>query len=387
MNRPARKTASAPIYLQLRPAGGHKDELWTIRLEKELLALLDPANKTVLTVHREEAARYMRFTYHLFSDRIVTFVIVEGLKSYSFACDKVMVMKLLGWLPQKKPGEIARDVRASGVAVLLFGVLHVLLRTPWAWVAGALLCVIGLWGIISPKRRMHLVNGLAMAGVGLYDLLPRLPAGIDPRAVPADSAFVPVLAGAALLFWGIHQMSLMGLNQQLRNARAIRDKRADFLPAWSAVVQRIMWWTLAGGILFFLYASALFGRALVAGRVERAAGNAGLLESMPVDLPVFAILGLVALASAAAMHFRKTPAYFEAKLSAQLLIAVLVISFWSAVLTFRFSAPLAPVGAIFSRDLSVFARPHLWVTLIVCVVLFNRWYRRTVEAELESQRA
>jgi hypothetical protein len=95
-SRPSkRETRSAAFYLQFRPVGGEEDRVWTVRLEAELLTLLDGEDKPVLKLHREEAARYLRFSYDIVRARIVTLVVIEGLKGYSFHCTKVELSKLL----------------------------------------------------------------------------------------------------------------------------------------------------------------------------------------------------------------------------------------------------------------------------------------------------
>jgi hypothetical protein len=379
--RPGRAIASAPVYLALSPLHDRDGTPWNLRLEPTTLTLLAPGDKSVLTLHRDEAARYMRFDFDLFRNRTITFVIVEGLKSHTFRCTKEILAKLLAWLPNKSPERIAREVRRSGLAVGLFGVLHLVLfqYLPWWW--GVCLLGGGFAGLVRPQRALYAVNGALMAAAGLWNLVPRTPAGMDPRSVPPEARLIPIAVGSLLVLWGIQQIAMLGPNQQLRASRTVRDEQTRFLPDTSRLVQFLGRIVLGAAGIFGLF--ALLGWFLDGTGGAQAGAGA---EPRWVDAAAFGTLCLLGLGMAAVLLRSKRPVYMEAKLCAQALIAIGLLCLWGIVYQVAWQARPGLPSSLLATNFGVYAQPYPWVVIVGCVVLFNRWFNRAMDRELEEQR-
>ena len=372
-HRRIRKAQTAPFFMQVHPLHGHTGKPWTMQLEPGLLTLLDESNRPVLKLPREDTSRYVRFAYDLLRGHTESFVVIEGLKSYTFRCKKDHLLRLLSWMPHKTSAQVAKEVRYSGVGVALFGVLHLALPHSLFWGWGLCLLAAGALGTARPRLGMYLLNGIIMLAAGLWALVPWS---------PTQSDLPSVIAGSVLVLWAIQQFSMLSPNQQLRAARAVRDQRASFLPEQSQVVDRIQRWNLAGGAVFGLYALAV----LVSAPFREGGGLwARALPVLP-DVAVFGVLSLVALGAALGFLIQRPPRYFEAKMSAQLLIVAALVSMWGVVFAFDFDAPLSVFGGLFDDELELFAKPYVWLSLMVAVLAFNRWYIRRVDRELEEQR-
>jgi len=393
--------------ISLKPLQGTSGDLWAISFSKEIMTLHAPDDSPVVGFYAEEAARYIRFDYDLLRGRKITIDVIPGLKSFSFSYSPQLVTKLQSWLPHKSPEQIAREIHFSGIGVGLFGVLHLVLPQSLFWGWGLLLLLTGLLGVVWPKRKMYLINSLSMLFVGIADLVSASPKSLDYQSTMPAARLAPAIVGGILILWFAHQLWMLSPNQQLRIARAIRDKRTSFLPSHSATVSRIIRYTILAAIASGFYAICVLAIAFYrAGALPES--GAGM--SMLPDIAFFSGIMVLAGASAALMlSRRKQPDYFEAKVTGQMLIAVLVLSFWSLVLNFNFSDPLSLFGRIFEsniliferpyawaslslfggtveKDIAMSARPYVWVSLIFGVLVFNHWFIKTVDRELEEQR-
>ena len=365
----------APFSLQFRPVHGHAKDIWTIHFESDMLTLMGAGHEAVLKLHRDEAARYMRFTYDLVRGRTYTFVIIEGVKSYTFQCNKQQLASMLAWLPHKEPAQDAREIRRSGCGVMLFGALHFVLLSGIHWFLGAGLLVLGLLGLAAPRRALYAVNGLGMILVGLCDLYPwRL----------SQDNLVGVLVGSLLIMWGVQQIAMLGPNHQLRVARSIRDHRASFLPRSSRICQTVGWCNLAAGILFGLYAIVLAVSS--ANRAPTRFRLGGIYGVLP-DVAVYGGFALLFLVAAFLLVIRRQVLYFEAKTSAQMLVAVLAFTVCGIALAIRADAGGPILGGVFDPVRRVWTSPYVWGIMTVIVVAFNRWYVHEVDHELEEKRS
>ena len=381
--RPAAPYRKAPFFLQVRSLDSRAKELWTLSLDSELLMLLRPDNAAVLTLHREEAARYMRFEYDLLRGRTVSLVIIEGLRRYTFCCTREQMRKLLAWLPHLSEGELTKQIRYSGTAVALFGLFHVLLPQSLFWIWGVVLIGAGVLGAARPRRGMYVVNAALLFLAGLWDLFTGPPGHLLPWNVPPEDRLVPIVVGVVTVLWAIQQILMFGPNQQLRVARGIRDQRASFLPMHSRLVRRVGWCNLAAAIGFGVYAVVMAVTAPARAKAVVGTGLLGGLSPASFDGIVFAVLALFAAGCALRFMPRNPPVYFEAKASAQALITALVFSAWGLVFSVRTGVPFP---GIFSAHFSLFAQAPVWISLLACVLLFNRWFIRAVDRELEEQR-
>ena len=363
--------APTQAVLELAPLSG--GGTWTVRLGPDLMTLSDAAGDTVLTLHQTEAARYMRFANDIFRGRTVSFVVVMGFEKHRFRCTKEQLVRLLAWLPRKGPEEAAREIRYSGIGVALFGVLHLLVPQHLFWGCGLVLFAAGAVGIAAPRRQIYVLNGVLMTVVGLWDLYPRR---------PAENHLLSVVVGSILILWGIQQLSMLEANQHLRAAREIRDRSVAFRPGKSGLTHWAGLANVLAAVVFGLYAIAVL--ASVPFRMTSGAMS-GFAPVLP-DLGVFSVLAVLTGLSAVMLLLRQKATYLEAKVSAQLLVAATVLTLWGIVFSFHASDPFSFFGRIFAADLYSFTRPYVWMSLILCVVGFNRWFARVMDRELETLR-
>ena len=305
---------------------------------------------------------------------------------------------------QQVEAEIEGEIYRSGIGVSLLGVAQILVTQGASWGWGILLMLAGLLGILLPKRQIYYVNGLLLLLVGLADLSMYAPAANQTAGIHI-MGLMPVLMGGLLIIWFTHQLSLAGPNQQIRAARALRDSRVEFLPSHSPLVHGVARTIRWIALVFVVYAVAVLVVALSAD----GSGPLGRLTSMLPDLAIFGVLAMLLFVVSVGMVASKRPAYLEAKVAAQLVIAVGVLSFWNVLLNFDINAPAAFFGHVFlpdvlvfehpyswgnmsffggwmQKELTVYARPHVWIMLVLCVMAFNGWFTRSVDKELEDQR-
>jgi ActR/RegA family two-component response regulator len=401
-----RRTVTKRESIEVEPLYPRGAAPWAITLGADTLTLLNASGTPVIEMFREEAARYMRFDHALFRGMTINISVIPGLKAYSFICAREPLATLLAWLPHKAPEEIRKEIRFSGIAVGLLGILQLLLPEGPFWGWGILLLLTGILGIALPRRRVYFLNIPVMLLVGLADFIAPSPGGAHLATGWSAAPLWPVLAGGMLFLWTAHQISLSSVNQYLRTVRALRDKRAAFLPVQSPIIRWVGHAVRWVSLVFAAYTAAV----VIAIFVSRdATGSPKPLTSMLPDLAIFGVLTVLLMAMATLISLRKRPAYAEAKVAAQLMIAVLVLAFWSVQLNFDPRDPLAFFGHVFgaglfvyerpyewgtmsffggllSKQLAVYARPSVWITLVICILLFNYWFMRRVDNELEEQR-
>ena len=366
------------LELVLQPAGDRQAAPWTLRLTGELLTLLDPEGRSAFMVHQEEAARYVRIRNNLVGGGRLSFVIAERHATHRFRCTRDQLASLLDWLPGKGPARATRDQRYSAMGVALFGLLHLLLTDMLFWGWGLALILAGLAGIVSPRRATYAINGVLLLVVGLWDLLPHSAIGINPWTVPPGSRMVPLAVGSALILWGIHQIAMLSPAQQLRDARNARDEAAAFRPERSTLVHHIGWANIFASVLCAAYTGAL--AVAVTFRSQATATT----DPLSIDLAVFAVLTPLALLSAMRFLLRKHAPYAEAKVSGQLLVAVAMFSLWGLAMHWRAAPP--QYDGVFDPALGLFLNPITWASVVGFVLLFNRWFARARDREMETQR-
>ncbi len=378
----SRSRGFAPFFVQLQPLTSEAGTLWTVKLEPEILTLMNPANQDVLQLHREEAARYINFAHDLRRGRVIHFVIIEGLKSYSFRCAKVQLLKLLAWMPHKDTEEIERDVRRSGIVLGLLGLLNFLVAQRMWMGMGVVIMLVGLFAYFRPHRKMFAVNGALLLATGLWDLTTW---SFAAAATPSDGlgySIIPMTMGIVLILWGIQQITLLGPNHQVRIARELRDERASLMFQPSVVVRRIAWVNAVTAALFFSYSVVLLAHGVY---ISRSAVAPPPFSWLTPDLVVFGVSGLLSASSSLVLLRKQRPAYMEARVCAQVMISVLVFGIWGALFSIVTGSSFSFFGDVVYTTHVIFA-PAVWLTLIAAVAMFNRWYGRSVDNELESQR-
>ena len=384
------RTEEAPLAaLLLRPIHAKTDEAFTVSLEDELLSLISPDGRMVMMLPREEAVRHLRFNFDIFRGRTVSFVVVEGAKAYTFKCPLLELEQLLSWLPQKPQLEREREVRRYGVVLILLGTVLLLFQEFFFWPWAILINFAGLSCVVLPHRFMYGVNAAIMFFISMVLFFSPRPLGIDPGDNIETIRLLSTGLGSLLILWSVEQMSMMGPIHRLRMAREhyaagainIADDTPSPAVRWVAggmLVLGIFFLIHLGWLAFLWYQGGLESYPLPADEdalKQDIYGYAWLL---------YATASLTTLVGALALRIWEYRVYLEAKVAAQFSIVLFV--FYAAGITkmlLQSNLPVSPYAL--SEGLYAFANIYVWVPLVVLVVLFNRWYTRAVERELESQ--
>ncbi len=361
-----------PCALSLRPAHGRAREPWSLQLDEGILTLLTPDGRIVMMLPCEEAALHMRFDWDLLRGRTVSFWVVEGLKAHQFQCDRRQLAQLLAWLPQKDPQIVEREVRYYGVAMVLIGVAQLLFPRFYHWGWGLAFVFQGLLAVLLPRRAMFAINALLMMSGGLALLFWRL------TSAPADgemlqwTLFMRTGMGGLLLLWSVQQSALLGANHRLRVARRRRsvDDDEDWQP--SPVVRKVSWMVGGLSLLLLCQVAGLF--------IQHWLGS----ESPQWrDWVLSLTLATLTLGALAVLRFRTHAAYLEARIAGQMTVVIL-ITYLAGVLIAHTEGSLPfPVDILW---LGLFALGSLyhWIAIIVFVLMFNRWFSRAVDREMEE---
>ncbi len=372
----ALRQGRAPYFTRLPPLSKRSADPWYLRLGGDVATLLRADNTPVLEVHRDEAARYMRFRYDVFRGRIVTFAVVPGAKEYTFRLPSLARSRLLDWIPRRSEAELRREVRFAGGAVALLGALHLVLPAYLSAVAGVALLAIAAFAVAAPARSRYAVNAVALLLAGLWALLPGHSEGIDPRSLPPEEFLIPVAIGSILLLSAVGQFSMLGSNHLLRAARELRDRRESIVPDRSDLVRRLSAALFIAAVLCALGAGAL-----------SVLSAASMLDGTFADRVACAVLAGLLLVSGAVLRVkRRAVPYAEAKVSGQLLASLIPLIFWAVVIGFMARSPGEGYTGVLSGDLSFLARPYVWGSVVASVLLFNRGFNRVMERELEEHR-
>ena len=367
----------APLEVVLRPLHGGPGEMWTVQLAEDLLSLLGPDGRLVMMLPREEAARHLRFSRDLVHGRVVSFVVVEGLKAYRFKGGSRALRTLLDWLPQRSQADVEREIRYYGMGLVALGAGLLVLRPFFHWGWGLALVGMGLFGIGWQQRVFFHVHGMFLAAVGLAFLF--APGAVLGGGAAASAGLVHTALGSLLLVWSVQQFSLLGLNHQLRGARAHRQEPVAAGASRSRLVVRVAVCALLFSMAFGVYAVGIGVKAMQS--------TAADWMSQPLfhDLLIFAMLALLTFGAGGVLLLRRRPSYLEAKITAQLLVIVAVLYFWGLTSGLGLGDSFSISRGILSAGLLRLEKPYVWAPLIVLVVLVDRWFVRAVERELARQ--
>lgn len=362
-----------PARISLRPVMGRASETWEVVLEADLLWLHAPDGRVVMMLAREDAARHLRFDWAVPHGRVVSFMIVEGLKTYRFRCGRRALTALLDWLPRKPKEAMEREVRLYGAAIVLTGVLQIALPDYFSRTWGLGFVLIGLAAMFYAKPPMYALNALLMlaaGGVLLY----------APRHVPVMAGMridlkqvFPTGLGSVLLIWGVQQFALLGANHRLRVARlrvAASSLPEDRLP--SPVVRQVRWAVILLAALLLGQVAGLFLQVYL-----------GTTPPALRDWVLCLTLACVAMGAVGVLRWRRRAAYLEARIAGQFTV-VLGTLYAAGVFNVPIQGSLPFPPDILWIGLFALRQPFVWLPLIVLVLLFNRWFGKAVERELED---
>lgn len=379
------ESAETSGLVPLRPVGSDDTKVCLLELNAEDASLVEHDGSLFMLIPREDAARYIRFSWDLLRGRIVSLALFEGMPPRRFRCRTREFTKLLTWLPQKPLTEIKKNIRLTGVAIALIGVLFVLVYWTFHWLWGAGFIAVGIMNILLPLRAMYLLNAAWMMAVGVIQLFLRAPIGLDPVESLDGPLPLSTIAGSALLCWATHQVSMNSPNQLIRMALAQRDRDATPTLRKSALVRTVARCNLLTAIALGCYAAGLVV-TFVFLRTPSPDSASWELGGVLADLLVFVMLAVLTLATYIVLSLRTRPAYLEAKISAQLLIVVWVLFAWGLGFNLSPSDPLSIFSGTLTRGVFVLERPYVWAPLVVLVVAFNAWLKRAIDRELEDNR-
>lgn len=370
-----RQEVQPPIAaLVLHPVHGDEKDAFTVSLEEDVLSLISPDERLVMMLPREEAARHIRFNYDLFYGRTVSFVVVEGLKAHTFRCPLLELEQLLNWLPQKPKEQREEEVRQYGISLILLGAALLLFQEFFFWPWGLGLILLGCVCVYMPRPFMYGVNAAIMFTLSLLLMFPPKPLGIDAGENLETARVLCTGLGSLLIIWCIQQFSMLGSIHRLRVARTHRDAfNARQTSQASGVVRAI---ACGVGLLACFLAAHL---AWLGVHVPKEGG----LAHLP-DWIIHGTLSFVLFLAAIVLWRRKSRAYFEAKVSAQFALVLIVFYLAGVVTQLANRLPIEP--DVLRIGFFSLAEIYVYAPLVVTVLLFNHWYAQRVERELEDAR-
>ncbi len=361
-----------PCVLSLRPTYGRARRPWSLHLDADILTLLSADGRIVMMLPREEAALHMRFDWDLIHGRTVSFWAVEGMRAHKFLCNRRELAQLLGWLPQKDPQVVEREVRYYGMAMVIIGVAHLLLPRFYHWGWGLAFVSQGLLAILLPRRAMFAVNAIVMMAGGLALLFWRMTSAPAEGEMLQWTLFMRTGMGSLLLLWSVQQSALLGANHRLRVARRRRavDDDEDGQP--SSVVRKVSWMVGGLSLLLVCQVAGLF--------VQHWFGS----ESPEWrDWVLSLTLAALSLGALAVLRFRTHAAYLEARIAGQMTVVIL-ITYLAGVLIAHTEGSLPFPVEILWLGLFALGSLYHWIAIIVFVLLFNRWFSRAMDREMEE---
>ena len=365
---------AAPVRIALRPLQGSAAEPWSVALESDLLWLHAPDGRVVMMLAREDAARHLRFDWNVPRGRVVSFVVVEGLKAHRFRCGRRELGVLLDWLPQKPREAMEREVRLYGAAIVLTGVLQISLPEYFPGLWGLAFVLLGLAAMFYAKRPMYAANSLLMLAAGGVLLFSRRHVHAAAGLQVDLKQVLPTGLGSVLLMWGVQQFALLGANHRLRVARLRGAESLLGERSPSPAVKRVRWAVM-------ILAALLVGQVLGLFLQRYVGTSAPILRDWVLCLT----LAGVALGAVGVLRWREEAAYLEARIAGQFAV-VLGVLYCAGLFNVPIENSLPFPPDILWIGLFSLRQPYVWLPLIGLVLLFNRWFGRAVEKELEGAR-
>lgn len=373
--------------VELRPAKG--GEPWKLEFRSSIASLRSPDGRDVLTLPCEDIAAYMQLFRDLFRGWVVKVSVGEGLQSYTFSCAKQEAHTILHYLPHKSTQEVRKQVRLHGLLLALFGVFYWLLPDPFAWWKGAGLLAAGAVGLFYPRLRMHLAYGLLLFAVGISQLLASQ--AVAPTG-PAELDFVYILSTvtAIVLFClAVQQLVLLGAPAQVRSARVrsttAKDDETTAVAAQLPLVRKVAVAAGVVGLAMWAYASVVICATWAGLPTGAWTPTVRYSDAALAEVVASSFLGVTCLTSGLFLLALRRPAYGEAKVTAQMLIVLVFVFLWGGVLDFDTANPWLVLGALMPTGIRAFARPYVWASLILALVLLNKWFERHLDRELKER--
>ncbi len=328
----------------------------TLHLEDDILSLRTEDGNVLLMLPREEAAGHVRFEWRLPAGRTLTFVIIEGVRSYTYRASAAVVRALLDWLPLRPHEALAGELRWHGVGAVALGTMMLLFPHEQLWpYAGVLVVLAGCVSTLRSARNQFAVNACCFMLLGLALLF------APPLLMPQAWAYWPTGFGAGLLLWGIQQAALLNPQHLIDQSQAMRHVPRRILREGSRI--HIVMATITLGCALPFAALALQHR-----------------DSLSMALS-FAALAVASLGIAVGLLLRGRQSYQELQLGGQwALVCLYFLTYglvWHAVLFATDPTPY-PLGPLYNFHL-----PAVSLPLIAVVVAYNLVLKRLIQARLE----
>jgi hypothetical protein len=89
-----------------------------------------------------------------------------------------------------------------------------------------------------------------------------------------------------------------------------------------------------------------------------------------------------------ALLYRRSALYREARVAGQLIVVTCVLGLWAAGFAISQLTASSPAGfdGLIGSHLDLLAQPYVWVSFIPFVLIYNRWFVRAVDREMEELR-
>lgn len=180
-------------FVVLEARGFKKRIPWNASLNETRAEFSCQEDERKIVVSRDTARSQIRFMQTGLMLSESTIATVSGTVNLDFGRNKA---KLIKWFPPISGEEIQKDLRGMGIGMMVVGVISILLRNFLNPIWGALLILLGILNLVIKDRIMYIVNGIALIGVGIFNIL---------AIITASSAFW-LLFGFMQIGWGISEI-------------------------------------------------------------------------------------------------------------------------------------------------------------------------------------
>jgi hypothetical protein len=151
--------------------GFKKAAHWKIALDSEKARFTCLEDNGTFDILKEEAGQKIVPQAGAFGSSSNSVSVFYERKLIGLALSPVDRNTLVSWLPPKTAGDMAKDLRGWGISLVIVGVISLLLHNILDPVWGAVLIVLGILNFVIRHRSMFIVNGIALIGVGLMNIL------------------------------------------------------------------------------------------------------------------------------------------------------------------------------------------------------------------------
>ncbi len=188
---------SDPNSFLIYEARGFKKRIpWKVNLTETQAEFICQEGERTVVVPRSTARSLIKFMQTGFLMSEGTVAVVSGV-SLDFGGNKSRLQK---WLPPLSSTDIQKDLRGMGISMIVIGVLSIILKNILDPIWGAVIIVLGILNLVIKHRAMYIVNGLALIGVGIFNIL----------AVMVSTSTFWVFFGIMQIIWGIGEIKKYG---------------------------------------------------------------------------------------------------------------------------------------------------------------------------------